>query len=751
MVKISTPSADAEALKVATACALYKQPVSLVGLSRQRATSALYKQLTGGLFPVIEIEDGKVLFDANALVRFLAKEKPAAGLEWTEWEATCLRPAIASGSAASIKSALQRAEHALASHKFLSGASCGSADVIAWSTLHLALAAVSAAGPKVSAWLAAVGGTDAAKAGLKAFDDLKTQLAALGPRKPQAGRRNVLVTSALPYVNNVPHLGNIIGCVLSADVFARYCRLRGYNVIYMCGTDEYGTATETKAQEMGVSPKQICDHYHAIHRDIYQWFDIAFDNFGRTSHPKQTVIAQDIFKKLEAKKLLLEQSMEQLFCDKGCNKFLADRFAEGTCPFCNYADARGDQCDACGKLMNPAELKNPRCKTCGKPPVLRSTQHLFLDLPTISPRLKEWIDSASVKGFWSANSLQLTQAWIRDGLKPRCITRDLKWGIPVPNERFQDKVLYVWFDAPIGYISITADYTEDWQKWWQSPEEVELFQFMGKDNVPFHTVIFPSCLLGTGEGWTKLHHISTTEYLNYEEGKFSKSRGVGVFGDDAKHTGIPSEVWRYYLLVNRPEQSDTQFAWTDFAAKNNNELLANLGNFINRILAFVASRFDSTVPALGPLAPEDQKLVDDVAKEVQDYVAHLEKVRIKDGLRIAMNVSRLGNGYMQELKPWVLVKENMPRAQTVVALCTNVVRLLAVLLEPYMPAFSRNVFTQLGLPELAGSEELRLDPGAPLGSYLAAGHRIGKPSPLFRAIGEDEVKALRSRFAGKQN
>ena len=445
-----------------------------------------------------------------------------------------------------------------------------------------------------------------------------------GVRRPEPGGRNVLVTSALPYVNNVPHLGNIIGCVLSADVYARYSRARGWNTLYVCGTDEYGTATETKALEEGLTPRAICDKYHVLHRAIYEWFDIAFDHFGRTSTADpwqdaswpQTRICQEIFLGNCSQGNVTSAAVDQMYCLQ-CSRFLADRFIEGVCPLCGYEDARGDQCDKCGKLLSATELLQPTCKlgkTAGASPPhaveVRSSQHLFLDLPKLSERLDAWITQASTAGAWTDNAVQITRAWVRDGLKPRCITRDLKWGTPVPYAGFEDKVFYVWFDAPIGYLSITAQYMaslgqEAWREWWQpatapataaSGAQVQLYQFMGKDNIPFHTVIFPASLLGSGSQYTLLHHVSTTEYLNYETGKFSKSRGVGVFGDSARDTGIPSEVWRYYLLQVRPEVSDAVFSWADFADKCNNELLKNIGNLVNRSLAFAHSAFEGHIP-----------------------------------------------------------------------------------------------------------------------------------------------------------
>ncbi|KAI8024393.1 putative methionine--tRNA ligase [Camellia lanceoleosa] len=531
------------------------------------------------------------------------------------------------------------------------------------------------------------------------------------PKLPIAGKRNILITSALPYVNNVPHLGNIIGCVLSADVFARYCRLRGYNAIYMCGTDEYGTATETKALEENCTPKEICDKYHAIHKEVYKWFNISFDEFGRTSSPQQTEVCQAIFKKLLENNWLSENTMQQLYCDT-CKRFLADRLVEGTCPTqgCNYDSARGDQCENCGKLLNPTELQDPRCKVCRNTPRIRDTNHLFLELPLLKDKLEEYINEMSVAGSWSQNAIQATNAWLKEGLKPRCITRDLKWGVPVPHEKFKDKVFYVWFDAPIGYVSITSCYTSEWEKWWKNPKNVELYQFMGKDNVPFHTVMFPSTLLGTGENWTMMKTISVTEYLNYEAGKFSKSKGIGVFGNDAKDTNIPVEVWRYYLLTNRPEVSDTLFTWADLQAKLNSELLNNLGNFINRVLSFIAKDpaleeskgvgYHSIIP--DALGAESHPLTKAFGEKVGDYVVQyfeaMEKVKLKQGLKIAMSISGEGNAYLQESKFWKLYKEDQLSCSVVMKTSAGLVYLLACLLEPFMPSFSIEVFKQLNLP-----------------------------------------------------
>ncbi|GJM84455.1 hypothetical protein PR202_ga00125 [Eleusine coracana subsp. coracana] len=585
---------------------------------------------------------------------------------------------------------------------------------------------------------------------------------------PVAGRRNVLVTSALPYVNNVPHLGNLVGCVLSADAYARYCRLRGHNVLFICGTDEYGTATETKAMEEGCSPREICDKYHAIHRQVYEWFDICFDHFGRTSTPQQTDICQDIFHKLLDNNWLSENKIQQLYCNS-CQKFLADRLVEGSCPKegCGYDSARGDQCDKFRRLVptlglpSSTERRPLFLQVCSCMPCVRDTNHLFLELPLLKEKLEKYIDEVSGTGSWSQNAVHTTNAWLQEGLKPRCITRDPKWGVPVPHEKYKDKVFYVWFDAPIGYISITACYTPEWEKWWKNPENVELYQFMGKDNVPFHTVMFPSTLLGTGENWTLMKTISVTEYLNYESGKFSKSKGIGVFGNDAKDTNIPPDVWRYYLLTNRPEASDTQFNWTDLQAKLNNELLNNLGNFINRVLSFIAKPEGTGYGSIIPGAPNaeshtlTQQLAKDVGDSVEKYIEAMDKVKLKQGLKYAMTISRDGNHYLQNTKFWKLYKQDPASCAIVMKTSVGVVHLLACLLEPFMPSFSKEVLQQLNLcpvEHLSFSDEKGdRDKARRPWDLIPSGHKIGRPAPLFKGLENDAVQNFREKFAGKQD
>ncbi|MCJ8729412.1 hypothetical protein PDJAM_G00105960 [Pangasius djambal] len=590
------------------------------------------------------------------------------------------------------------------------------------------------------------------------------------PILPEEGMRNVLVTSALPYVNNVPHLGNIIGCVLSADVFSRYGRLRGWNLLYVCGTDEYGTATENKALEEGLTPQEICDKYFAVHNAIYKWFQIDFDYFGRTTTQQQTEIAQNIFFRLHERGFLHEDTVEQLCCEN-CQRFLADRFVEGVCPYCKYPEARGDQCDKCGRLINAVELKDPQCKVCGQTPVILTSKHLFLDLPKLEGELEKWLEQSLSTGDWTANAKQITRSWIRDGLKPRCITRDLKWGTPVPLPEYSGKVFYVWFDAPIGYLSITANYTSEWEKWWKNPQQVELYNFMAKDNVPFHSVVFPCSLLGAQDNYTLVNHLIATEYLNYEDTKFSKSRGVGVFGDMAKDTGIPSDVWRFYLTYVRPEGQDSSFSWADLALKNNSELLNNLGNFINRAGMFVSKFFNGCVPEI-VLQDEDKRLIAQVSWEFKQYIQFLDKVRIRDALKCVLNISRHGNQYIQSNEPWKKIKGGeedrqvnvnnhqcdyslghlctfcRKRAGTVTGVSVNVACLLSAMLEPYMPTVSRTIRTQLQAPDNCASAMLGAE-GCFLRS-LPTGHQIGTVSPLFQKLETEQIEILRKKFGGQQ-
>jgi methionyl-tRNA synthetase len=546
----------------------------------------------------------------------------------------------------------------------------------------------------------------------------------------------ILVTAALPYVNNVPHLGNLVP-VLSADVFARFKRLLKEDIIYICGTDEHGTTTETVAMREGMTPQEVCDKYFKIHKESYDWLNISFDHFGRTSKQYQHDITQNIFLKLYENGYIFEREMEQTFCVT-CDRFLADRFIEGTCPHCGYEQARGDQCENCGKVYDTKDLIDPVCSLCGGTPVIKQTQHLFLDLPQFEDQLLQFVDTR--KDVWSTNAVNFTLAWIRDGLEPRCITRDLKWGVHVPLKGWEHKVFYVWFDAPIGYISITQEYCENtstnWEIWWKNPDGVLLYQFMGKDNIPFHTVIFPATLMGTKEEYTMLHQISVNEYITYEGGAFSKSRGIGVFADDAMNSGIPPDVWRYYLFINRPEKSDSHFYWEDFQEKNNAELVGNLGNFVYRTLSFAYKYLDGVIEKQ-KLTEDDEAFLQEVNEHIDTAEKLLEACELKSALKKIMGLCRMGNQYFQEHEPW----KNKDTRKKTVYVCANVAAKLAIILEPYIPETSAKIWNQLNLSavrtwSLAGT--------LPLSKTT-----IENPDILFEPIEDEQVTTLKKKLGGK--
>ncbi|AEO69094.1 edb41e73-3086-4df8-b2a1-34a6f1221f26 [Thermothielavioides terrestris] len=601
------------------------------------------------------------------------------------------------------------------------------------------------------------------------------------PRKPIVpvpGKENILITSALPYVNNVPHLGNIIGSVLSADVFARFCRARGLPTIYVCGSDQYGTATETKALSEGVDPATLCAKYHAIHKEIYDWFRIDFDVFGRTPTPEHTAIVQDIFSRLWKNGFIEQRETTQAYCPTH-SSFLADRYVEGECSICHDKGARGDQCDACGNLLDPLEpdrdasgnqetkatgwLINPRCKLDGTTPERRQTKHLYLRLDALQEEIKPWL--ASVEKGWSANCVSITHSWLDQGLKPRGITRDLKWGVPIPtgldglsDEDYAQKVFYVWFDACIGYPSITKTFTDagnpdgtNWEKWWKNPDDVSLYQFMGKDNVPFHTIIFPASQIGTGENWTKVKHLSTTEYLNYEGGKFSKSKGVGVFGNNARDTGIDPDIWRYYLLSRRPETSDSEFKWEDFIDVNNNDLLKNLGNLCQRVIKFCQAKMEGVVPEhdLSPF-PALQQHKEEVNKQLRQYNAELKGLKLRAALSTVMSISAMGNKLLQDNKlNNQLLAEEPDRCRAVIGLALNHIHLLANILSPYMPEKAQSILRQLGVAR-AGEEVPAHIPDTWEANALKPGQAIGEPELLFTNIPAAKIEEWREAFGGEE-
>ncbi|NOQ56324.1 MAG: methionine--tRNA ligase [Nanohaloarchaea archaeon] len=546
------------------------------------------------------------------------------------------------------------------------------------------------------------------------------------------GFKRTLVTAALPYVNNVPHLGNII-CTLRADIYSRYLKLNGRDALFICGTDESGTRTEIEAQKRGLTPDKYCKQMHDDILTNFNWLGIEFDNFGRTSSETNKELTQEIFTDLDKKGLILEKELTLLYC-KHDDRYLPDSYVEGICPHCGFDGAKGDQCDNCSKFLEPAELKEPKCKLCGRTPEVRKDMHLFLDLPKLSPSLKKWIES---KRDWKGVTRNMPLSWIKEGLEPRCISRNLKWGTKIPKKGYEDKVFYVWFDAPVGYIAFTRDYLKkDWKTWWQS-KDTRIIHFLGKDNVPFHTIIWPSELMSNSK-WTLPDYVASNEYLNYQGQQFSKSRNVGIFTSDLDKVGIEPSLWRFYLSVTLPEHKDYDFSWQDLMDKTNNELVANIGNFLFRTLSFSKKHFGE-VPKCA-LSPDDIKVIDKVEKLKEKYALKMETFELKEALKTVLEISNLSNQYFQKNEPWVLVKTDKVRCGTVLNVCLNLCSTIGRLLYPFVPVSSEDLWEQLGYKD---------DVGKSRGAVLTVGQKLGKPSILFKKIEKEDADKFEVMFSGK--
>ncbi|ODS38315.1 methionine--tRNA ligase [Candidatus Altiarchaeales archaeon WOR_SM1_SCG] len=551
-------------------------------------------------------------------------------------------------------------------------------------------------------------------------------------------KKRTLITAALPYVNNVPHLGNVIP-TLSADVYHRFLKLSGHESIYICGTDEHGTRTEIEAAQRNMSPDDYCRELHAKILKLYNWLGIEFDNFGRTSSRENHKLTQEIFLNLYKNNYIFEDTITQLYC-KNCERYLPDTYVEGECPHCKSGDAKGDQCDECLKVLEPGELVNPKCKICGSTPEIRETKHLFLDLPKLSHQLENWINSTN----WTGIIKNLPLAWIKEGLKPRCITRDLKWGVPVPLDGFEDKVFYVWFDAPIGYIASTAEYAEktgsDWKPWWKN-NDANVVHFIGKDNVPFHAIIWPSMLIGARDNWNLPSYISSNEYLNYEGGQFSKSRKRGVFSSDIINLKFTPDVWRFYLMIIRPEAKDADFDWKDLMDKVNNELIGNFGNFINRTITFTHKNFGEIPGA--EYSEEDKETINAVEYLLKEAGSEIKAAKIKEALKTVLRISDLGNKYFQKNKPWELVKEDKKRCAAVLNVCCNIAGTLAVAIAPFMPETAENIWKQLGNGDSVRNREWKI-------RELPANQKLNKPEILFEKIPQKLINEYEKQFAGRE-
>ncbi|EEH00827.1 methionyl-tRNA synthetase [Borreliella finlandensis] len=544
-----------------------------------------------------------------------------------------------------------------------------------------------------------------------------------------------LVTAALPYVNNIPHLGNLVQ-VLSADAFARYSKMSGIETLYVCGTDEYGTATETKALIENTTPLELCNKYYEIHKSIYKWFNIEFDIFGRTTNKHHQDIVQNFFLQLEKNGYIKERETEQFYCNKD-SMFLADRYVIGECPECQSM-AKGDQCDNCSKLLNPTDLINPKCIICKNKPILKKTNHLYLDLPKIKTKLEKWIKNPDTSKNWNTNALKMTKAFLRDGLKERAITRDLKWGIPVPKKGFENKVFYVWFDAPIGYISITKNIIKNWESWWKNNDQVNLVQFIGKDNILFHTIIFPCIEIGSEENWTILNQLSSSEYLNYENLKFSKSEGTGIFGNDAITTGIPSDIWRFYIYYNRPEKSDFQFMWQDLMERVNTELIDNFSNLVNRVLTFQRKFFGDVIETI----EIQNKFWKQITPKYNKILNLFKKTELKSALKEILKISSLGNKIFQDNEPWKRKNNSPQETKELISNLIYLIRDLSILMMPFIPETSKKIQRFFGNSYQFSTKILGTKSGI---------KKIEFTEILFNKLEQKKINNLKLKYSGEKN
>ncbi|MEN2496626.1 MAG: methionine--tRNA ligase mes1 [Marteilia pararefringens] len=516
-------------------------------------------------------------------------------------------------------------------------------------------------------------------------------------------KRNILITAALPYVNNVPHLGNIIGCVLSADIYSRYCSARGYNVLFISGTDEYGTTTEVKAALSNKSCKEICTYYSKIHREIYDYFGIEFSYFGRTSTDFQTKITHEIFTDSFNNNYMTKNDELEMYCTK-CQKSLADRFLVGRCPKCESDGARGDQCDACLHLMNKFDLIDPKCAICNSQPDKKETSHIYFEVQKLVQDVKQAHASNNSEKKWSQTALDIYNDLIRHYAgSNRCISRTLKWGTPVPEiAGLKDKVFYVWYDAPIGYISMTANHLpEFWEDWWKVDDKkpkVEYVQFMAKDNVPFHSIIFPATLLATKKPWKLVDSINGINYLRFEGQKFSKSKNIGIFGDTVQNIqGLNIEMLRLYLAYIRPESKDSDYKWSEYFEFYENIMLSNFGNLVNRVLSFCFKNFQSDIPKFEVLCHTEnssqQNFINNSSRIYNNFLEAFENQRISKALRFLIELSSVGNAFFSETQPWSAIKKdiNDKEMHNNLSLLCSLIFLLSSMLKPYAPKLSETI------------------------------------------------------------
>ena len=542
--------------------------------------------------------------------------------------------------------------------------------------------------------------------------------------------KRYLITSALPYANGPVHIGHLAGVYVPSDIYTRYLRLKGYDVISVCGSDEHGVPITIKARKEGITPQQVVDRYHEIIEKSFRRLGMSFDIYSRTSSPTHRVTASEFFRKLYDEGKFIEQTSEQ-FYDEEAQTFLADRYIVGECPHCHNEKAYGDQCEKCGSTLSSNELINPRSAVSGAVPVKRETKHWYLPLDKYEGFLREWILEGHKE--WKSNVYGQCKSWLDLGLQPRAVSRDLDWGIPVPVEGADGKVLYVWFDAPIGYISATKDLTPDWEKYWKS-EDTKMVHFIGKDNIVFHCIVFPSMLKAHGD-YILPENVPANEFLNLEGDKISTSQNWAVWLHEYLDEFPGKEdVLRYVLCANAPETKDNDFTWKDFQSRNNSELVAVLGNFVNRALVLTKKYYDGAVPERGELTEYDEATIEELQKIKASLERNIEHYHFREALKDAMAYSRIGNKYLADTEPWKVVKTDPERVKTILNIALQITANIAIAIEPFMPFSAEKILKMLAVEkygwEQLGSMEL-----------IAAGHTIGEPVLLFEKIEDDAIQA----------
>ena len=559
-----------------------------------------------------------------------------------------------------------------------------------------------------------------------------------------------LITSALPYISDAKHLGNLVGSMLPADVYARFLRLRGAEVVCICATDEHGTPAELAARSAGLDVAQYCAKQHAVLADLCKGFGLSFDHFGRSSSQQNRELTEHFAERLEANGLIEERSTLQMY-SVAENRFLPDRYVVGTCPHCGYQAARGDQCENCTNLLEPGELINPRSSISGSTALeMRETKHLFLRQSLMSDRIRSWIERHAT---WPLLVRSIALKWLDEGIKDRSITRDLKWGFAVDRPGFEGKVFYVWFDAPIEYIGATKEWSDltpgkrDWRAWWFDPKDVYYVQFMAKDNIPFHTVTFPATIMGSAEPWKLVDYIKGFNWLNYYGGKFSTSGKRGVFMAQALEL-LPADYWRYQLMANAPEGADASFTWETFADTVNKDLADTYGNFVNRVVKLVAAHFDAKIPAYGTALPEDMDLVAGLREQGAALTAALDALEFRKAVQALKAFWSLGNIYLDRTAPWKRLKTSRDEAGHALAISINCIRLFSIAALPLIPDTATRVLRAIGVdpakaqwvPEVLEGELTRAKAGA----------SVDDPGVLFKKVLPEDVAAWSARFAGTE-